>query len=45
MRDVYIPIKKDVSIENGFPINLSKEEKLKLLWLELDVIDKKFELI
>jgi len=25
--------------------NLSKEEKLRLLWLELDVIGKKFELI
>lgn len=43
--NVYVPVKREVNIVNGFEKGVSKEEKLRLLWLELDLISKKFELI
>ena len=43
--NVFIPVKAEDHFINGFSRKLSKEEKLKLLWLELDTISKKFELI
>ena len=45
IKDEYIPVKAEDHFINGFSRKLSKEEKLKLLWLELDTISKKFELI
>lgn len=39
--NIYVPIKGEVHIEKGVSKNISKEEKLRLLWLELDVICKK----
>ena len=45
MSDVFVPVKRKDHIVNGFDEGLSKEEKLRLLWLELDVIGKKFDLI
>ncbi len=43
--NVFIPVKAEDHITNGFAKKLSREDKIKLLWLELDLISKKFELI
>lgn len=43
--NVFIPVKAENHFINGFSRKLSKEKKLKLLWLELDAISKKFVLI
>ena len=41
---VFLPIKAPIYINEEYS-NFSKEEKMKLLWLELDMISKKFEMI
>jgi len=45
LSNVFVPHKVNLHFDLGIGKGLSKDEKLKLLWLELDVIGKKFELI
>ncbi len=44
-KNIYVPVKVEEQIEDVYSNELTKEEKLYLLWFELDEISKKFEMI
>ena len=40
---IYLPVKTDESIEDDYPKNISREDRLRYLWNEVERISKKLE--